>query len=272
MTVRRPLPGRLVLLGHPVAHSLSPRFQNAALVGAGIPLTYEAVDVLPADLPRALDALVAAGGAGNVTVPHKQAVAARCSRQSDIARRAGAVNTFWTEDGALVGDNTDVAGVHAAVTALLGRPPHAERVALVGAGGSAAAVLCAVEGWVGSSATVYNRTMSRAHELAARFPAITTTAPTLAAALVGATLVVNATSVGMGGDRSHPVPLGQLPPAAAVLDLVYAPGETAWVRAARAAGHPARDGIVMLVEQGAAAFERWFGRAPDRAAMWASLR
>ena len=261
-----------MLLGHPVAHSLSPRFQNAALRRAGIPLVYEADDVLPDDLPHALDALAAVGGAGNVTVPHKQAVAARCARLSETARRAGAINTFWTENGALVGDNTDVAGVHAAVAALLGRAPHAERVALVGAGGSAAAVLCAVERWEGSRAAVYNRTVSRAHELAARFAPVATATPTLEAALAGATLVVNATAVGMGADQGQPLPVAQLPPGAAVLDLVYATGETAWVRAARAAGHPARDGLVMLVEQGAAAFERWFGRAPDRAAMWASLR
>ena len=265
------MPGRLVLLGHPVAHSLSPRFQNAALRRAGIPLVYEALDVAPGDLPRLLDELTAAGAAGNVTVPHKEAVAARCARRSSIAERAGAVNCFWIEGGQLVGDNTDVAGVDAAVAALLARRPRQERVALLGAGGSAAAVLCAVERWGGSGAAVYNRTMPRAEQLADRFSAVASVAPTLAAALADATLVVNATSVGMGGGAAMPAPLAQLPPGAAVLDLVYAPGETAWVRAARAAGHPARDGIVMLVEQGAAAFERWFGQPPDRDAMWASL-
>jgi shikimate dehydrogenase len=266
----RPLPGRLVLLGHPVAHSLSPRFQNAALARAGIPLIYEARDVPPADLPRVLDELVALGAAGNVTVPHKQAVAARCARRTAVAERAGAVNTFWSERGELVGDNTDVAGVHQAVVTLLGREPRDERVSVVGAGGSAAAVLCAVERWVGSTAAVYNRTMPRAQELVARFAAVASCAPTLDAALADATLVVNATTLGMGG-HEVPVPVERLPHAAAVLDLVYAPHETRWVREARAAGHPARDGIVMLVEQGAAAFERWFGRAPDRAAMWAAL-
>jgi shikimate dehydrogenase len=95
--------------------------------------------------------------------------------------------------------------------------------------------------------------------------------PSERAALAGATLVVNATSVGLDG-RALPVPVQAIPPGAAVLDLVYAPGETPWVRAARSAGHPAQDGLVMLVEQGAAAFERWFGVAPSRAAMWAALR
>ena len=270
MTAGRGAPRRLVLLGHPVAHSLSPRFQTAALRAARIDATYQALDVAPADLDRVVDALVAEGAAGNVTVPHKAAFARRCDRQSAIAERAGAVNTFWVEAGALVGDNTDVAGVDAAARALLGRAPGVERVALLGAGGSAAAVLCAVERWPGASATVYNRTMTRAHELASRFAPTARAVSSPAAALHGATLVINATSVGLDG-RSIPVAVSDLPRGAAVLDLVYAAGETPWVRAARAAGHPARDGIVMLVEQGAAAFERWFGRPADRDAMWASL-
>lgn len=271
MTGRGARPGRLVLLGHPVAHSLSPRFQTAALRSAGIPLVYEAVDVEPPQLDRVLTELAAAGAGGNVTIPYKRAVAARCARRSPVAERAGAVNTFWTEGGALVGDNTDVDGVHQAVCALLGHPPRDERVALLGAGGSAAAVLCAMERWEGAAAVLYNRTMPRAEQLASRFAAIAACAPTLDAALTDATLVINATSLGLGGS-GEPAPIDRLPRGAAVLDLVYAPGETAWVRAARGAGHPAQDGIVMLVEQGAAAFERWFGIAPDRDAMWAALR
>lgn len=271
MTAAGALPGRLVLLGHPVAHSLSPRFQNAALRHAAIPLVYEALDVAPGLLDRALHHLAAERGAGNVTVPHKQAVATRCARRTLMAERAGAVNTFWTEDGALVGDNTDVAGFHAAVVTLLGREPRAERVVVLGAGGGAAAVLCAVEGWDASSAALYNRTMARAEDLASRFANTASCATTLDAALTDATLIVNTTSIGLGG-RGMPAPVDRLPIGAAVLDLVYAPGETEWVRAARLAGHRAQDGIVMLVEQGAAAFERWFRRPPDRDAMWTALR
>ena len=270
MTAGRVPPRRLVLLGHPVAHSLSPRFQTAALRAAGIDATYEALDVVARDLDRVLDGLVAEGAAGNATVPHKAAVARRCDRRSETAGRAGAVNTFWVEGGALVGENTDVAGVDAAVRALLGRAPAAEHVALLGAGGSAAAVLCAVERWPRSAVAVYNRSMPRAEELVSRFSRVARRAASPADALHDATLVVNATPVGLDG-RTVPLAVDDLPPGAAVLDLVYAPGETPWVRAARAAGHPARDGIVMLVEQGAAAFEHWFGQAPDRAAMWASL-
>jgi shikimate dehydrogenase len=170
-----------------------------------------------------------------------------------------------------VGDNTDVAGFHAAGARLLGRAPGAERVAVLGAGGGAAAVLCALEGWDGARAAVYNRDMHRAGVLAHRFARVASVASSPAAAVQDATLVVNATTVGLRPSDPLPLTLDALPRGVAVLDLVYRPGETAWVRAARAAGHPAQDGLTMLVEQGAKAFARWCGRPPDRAVMWAAL-
>jgi shikimate dehydrogenase len=267
----RPLPGRLVLLGHPVAHSRSPRFQNAALQAAGIPLVYETMDVAPDALVATLAALRASNAAGNVTIPHKEAFAAQCSRLSPIARRCAAVNTFWHEAGELHGDNTDVGGVDAIALALLGSARATASVALIGAGGSAAAVLAAAERWGAASVRLYNRNMDRALALAARFPLVTTVVNTAEQALAGATLVVNATPIGLRDDE-HPVPLELLGPDCAVFDLAYRAGETAWVRAARSAGHRAADGEGMLVEQGALSFERWFGVEPDRDAMWRAMR
>lgn len=263
-------PARLVLLGHPVAHSISPRIQNAALRSAGLPITYEACDVPPESLDTVLRELAAERAAGNVTIPHKEAVAARCSRLTGLAERVGAVNTFWHEGGSLVGDNTDVGGVDASVRALLGDDLSSTHVALVGAGGSAAAVLAAAERWGGARVSIYNRHMNRAERLAARFSGVAEVASSLSDALRDAALVVNATPVGMRDD-GHPVPLGLIPPAAAVFDLVYRASETAWVTAARQAGHRAADGMGMLVEQGALAFTRWFAREPDRAAMWRAM-
>ncbi|HVE79101.1 MAG TPA: hypothetical protein VNA89_09585 [Gemmatimonadaceae bacterium] len=263
-------PGRLVLLGHPVAHSLSPTFQNAALRSAGIPLVYEAIDVPAPALAATLSSLAAADGAGNVTIPHKEAAARGCARLTPVARAAGAVNTFWTEDGVLAGDNTDVGGFAAAARRVLGRPPAHLRVALLGAGGGAAAVLAAAARWPGTTVAVYARRPDRARALAARFAAASPAADR-ATALTGAGLVVNATPLGMSGE-DMPAPIEELPAGAAVLDLVYRRGETAWVRAARAAGHPAADGLTMLIEQGALAFQRWFELEPDREAMWAAVR
>ena len=240
--------------------------QNAALDVAGIALRYEAIDVHPHDLDTALAALAAVNGAGNVTIPHKGAVAARCARLEPTAARCSAVNTFWHEHGALVGDNTDVEGFHRAVVRLLGGPPANARVALLGAGGGAAAVLAALERWPDSSARVYNRSMTRSEELCDRFAGVATVAEDPMSAIRDATLVVNATPVGKRDDE-QPVNVELILAHAAVVDLVYRPGETAWVRAARAAGNPACDGFEMLLEQGALAFERWFGIVPDREAM-----
>jgi shikimate dehydrogenase len=265
-------PSRLVLLGHPVAHSLSPAFQNAALRSAGIPLTYEALDVAPSALEETLRALVRQGAAGNVTVPHKEAVARACDRLEALAGRTGAVNVFWTDDpGALVGDNTDVGGFDAAVRALLGRAPRELRVGLVGAGGSAAAVLAAVERWPGATASVWSRTSDRATALVARFASVARAASSLDEVVRQADLVVHATPVGMADD-ALPFDVALLRDDAALVDLVYRRGETALVCAARARGLLACDGLPMLVEQGALAFERWFGVEPDREAMWRAVR
>jgi shikimate dehydrogenase len=264
------VPGRLVLLGHPVQHSLSPRFQNAALKAAGIPLTYEALDVPPEDLPKVIGELRQVRAAGNVTVPHKAAVSEACDRHTPTARRTGAVNTFWCDGDHFVGDNTDVAGFRALVTSVFRRPPRDAVVGLLGAGGGAAAVCAVVEDWAGARIMVHARGRERATELAKRFPGLVTVATSLPDAMEQATIVVNATPIGLTGDEM-PVAVADLPRDAAVMDLAYRPGLTPWIRAARAAGHKAADGLEMLIAQGAEAFERWFGQPPDRDVMRAAL-
>jgi shikimate dehydrogenase len=259
-----------VLLGHPVAHSLSPIFQNAALKAAGIPLVYEAIDVAARELRVFLRKLKEMGAAGNVTIPHKVAVHASCDDLTDVAERVGAVNTFWFEAGRLHGDNTDVAGFEGAAKALLGGDPVDARVVLLGSGGAAAAVLTAIELWTNARVAVVARHPDRAAKLARRFPDVARAERSLDAALADATLLVNATPVGQQSDEM-PVEIGKIPRTAAVIDLVYRRGGTPWVRAARKNGNPAADGLPMLIEQGALSFKRWFGREPDREAMRQSL-
>jgi shikimate dehydrogenase len=241
--------------------------QNAALRAAGIPLTFETLDVPPAELGARLIALTRQHAAGNITVPHKEAALRHFARITPVARRVGAINTFWVESDGLVGDNTDVAGFHSAVVRLRGSAPSHVGVAVIGAGGAAAAVLTAVADWPGCRARVWNRTAARARQLAARFPDVATTASSPSEALEGAALVVHATTIGMNGD-DLPIDPALLPRGVDVIDLVYRPRETPWVRAARRSGHRACDGLPMLVEQGALAFERWFGQVPDRRVMW----
>ena len=264
------LPGRLVLLGHPVGASLSPVFQNAALVAAGIPLLYETVDVEPADFGRTLAALLERGAWGNVTVPHKERMRAACDEVTPLAARVGAVNTFWLDEhDRLMGDNTDVGGFTTAVTALLGKTPRDLTFGVFGAGGAAAAVLASLDAMPGCRAYVFNRTIERARALCERFSAVAQPVDDVGA-IAGAQIVVNATSVGLRDD-AYPLDPNLIPTETPVLDLVYRRGETAWVRALRARGHRAADGLTMLIEQGALAFERWFGIEPDRAAMWEAV-
>jgi shikimate dehydrogenase len=262
-------PGRLLLLGHPVAHSLSPSFQNAALADAGIRLTYEALDILPAELTRVLGELLQARAAGNVTVPHKLAVARACGRLTAEAERVGAVNTFATWDGILVGHNTDIAGFDHAARELLGQPPAGLTVGVFGAGGAAAAVLAAVEAW-GCTAVVANRDATRASALCERFRS-TARVGDAGEIASHAEIVVNATSLGMRPGESGPIDPTLLRRATAVLDLVYTPNETGFVRAARRRGIRATDGLSMLVAQGAESFAWWFGRRPAIEVMWRAI-
>lgn len=263
-------PGRLVLLGHPVRHSLSPRFQNAALKAAGIPLVYEALDVPPHSLPGMLEQLRSGLGAGNVTIPHKAAAAAACGRHTETATRTGAVNTFWCEGRVLVGDNTDVAGFRALAMSVLGTEPSDVSIGLMGAGGGAAAVCAAVEQWPGARVMVHARTRERADRLASRFPGLVNVAASPGEALRDAQVVINATPVGLHGEEI-PVSIAAIPRDAVVMDLAYRPGLTPLVVAARTAGHRAADGLEMLIAQGAEAFVRWFGRRPDTSVMRAAL-
>ena len=262
-------PTRLVLLGHPVSHSISPKFQNAALAAAGLDMRYEAMDVVPPMLGRMLALVRAEGIAGNVTIPHKQQVAEACDVLTPVAQRAGAVNTFWMDQDRRMGDNTDVGGFARAASQMLGDTPRDLTVGVIGAGGAAAAVLATIESWTNCRALVLNRTVERADKLCTRFRSIAHRIDD-ARQLAAAQLVVNATSVGLTDD-AMPVALDALSPDAALIDLIYRPGETAWVRTGRNRGHRALDGLPMLIEQGALSFERWFGIQPDREAMWRAV-
>lgn len=261
-------PTRLVLLGHDATHSLSPIFQNAALVHLNLPQRYSVLDVAPAELARVLLGLAAEGVAGNVTMPHKAAVAA-LAQCSALALRVGAVNTFWFERGALMGDNTDVPGIIAALATLCPGGVGSLRAVVLGAGGAAAAAVVALHLQGCTDIGIAARAPGQAEQLAARVGVPARVTP-IADAASGAELIINATSIGLHTDE-HPVAPSRLAANTCVLDLVYRRERTAWVRACRERGHRAEDGLHMLVEQGAASFERWFGVSAPRAVMWSAL-
>jgi shikimate dehydrogenase len=185
------------------------------------------------------------------------------------------VNTFWTEQGALVGHNTDVEGAAATIRALRATDAVDARdtqVVLIGAGGSAAATLVALHDLGYRHITIVARNTARAQALSARLsiPAHITSMEAVEVAVGAAALVINATPVGLRDDV-FPVAVSALPARCAAFDLVYRPGLTPWIAACRGAGLRAEDGLRMLVEQGAAAFETWFDAPAPRAAMWQAL-
>ena len=277
---------RLVLLGHPVAHSLSPAMQGAALRAAGLPWTYELRDVPPGSLAEALAALRAdpAWAGGNLTIPHKEAVLPLLDEVDPEARAIGAVNTLVRAGGRVKGYNTDGRGFLRDL-AEHGLDPGAlrgRRALLLGAGGAARAVAFALAG-AGMELVIVNRTPQRARRLAAdlteRFGPGAAAArdpgdPTLGDLVAGCLLVVNATSAGMPPQAGiDPLPPGcRLQPGQICYDLVYRPAVTPFLARAAAAGARALGGLGMLLHQGAAAFELWTGRPAPLTVMRAALQ
>jgi shikimate dehydrogenase len=256
------------ILGDPVAHSLSPAMHNAAFRVLGLPAVYVALRCRPADVAGLIRALSHAGGGGNVTVPHKEVAAESVDRPAPTVEWLGACNTFWGDDGAIVGENTDVPGLLAALDELeVSQGPWL----VIGTGGGARAVIGAARRR-GVAVAVTSRSADRRRRFEdwVRSMDVTVGEPD------GCTMVVNTTPLGL--ERTDPLPLATPPKAATVaLDMVYARGETPWTHAMRGAGLRAADGRTMLVAQGAEALERWFPgvRAPVevmRAAVDARLR
>ncbi|MEO7987025.1 MAG: shikimate dehydrogenase [Gemmatimonadales bacterium] len=256
------------ILGDPVAHSLSPTMHNAAFQALGLAAAYVPLRCAVQDVPQLMRALAMAGGGGNVTVPHKEVAARSVDGPSARVRLLGACNTFWADDGAVCGDNTDVAGVAAALDAL--EPPEGPWLILGTGGGARAAADAARDR--GTAVSVVSRSADRKQ----RFEGWVRGVGIDQAPAAECTVVINATPLGLA--QTDPLPIDQPPPRAVVaFDMVYAPGETSWVRAMRAAGLRASDGRTMLVAQGAAAFRCWFsGKHPPldvmRAAVDAALR
>ncbi len=247
------------IIGWPVSHSLSPVMHNAAFHATGLNWAYLAFPVETTRVGQALAGLAAAGCCGlNVTIPHKQAVLEHCSSISEAASTIGAANTLIPDGGGgFRADNTDAEGFQRALDEAIPDDVAAGVVLLIGAGGAARAVAHAVTSR-GGRLLVSNRSPQKAAELGWVVPF---DPAALNAAAREATLVVNATSLGMGSDDCPlELPLSGIGPKQVVNDLVYRPGGTPWSAAAAARGARTVDGLGMLLHQGAAAFERWTGQ------------
>jgi shikimate dehydrogenase len=259
---------RLVgVLGHPVAHSVSPQIHNAAFAAAGVDAVYLAFDVPPVGVETAIGGLAALGALGaNVTVPHKQAALAAASRRTPEAEAVGAANTLvFHPDGLVEADNTDATGLAVVLARDVGLE-RGEPVVLFGAGGAARAAAVAL-GRAGARVHVD----ARRPEAAAAVTALAVAHGAVAGGGVEPRVVINATPLGLHGE-TLPDPYLHLRPGQVALDLVYRPEPTPFLAAAAARGALALDGLGMLVAQAAAAFERWTGLPAPVAVMDTAAR
>lgn len=255
---------RLVLLGDPVAHSLSPVMHQAALDALGIAGSYEARRVDGAGM-RAAAAELREGSihGANITMPHKRLAFDLCDRTEIEAGRAGSVNTWVLRRGEIVGHSTDVTGLRRVwTTAGL---PHGAPVLVLGTGGAAAAALIALES--------HPRLLLAGRRAAAAAALVRRVAPRAEVvpwgSVAAGAVVVNATPLGMQGEA---LPHGVLEAAAGLVDLAYGPDETSAVHEAKGRGLPVADGIAMLAAQAAASFRLWVGEDPPESVMERAAR
>jgi shikimate dehydrogenase len=272
---------RLGVLGWPVAHSRSPAMHNAALAALGLhEWHYQRLPVPPSLFAATTRALGGSGFHGaNVTIPHKQAALALADEASEAARAIGAANTLtFAADGAIAAENTDAPGVIAA----LGSSPRGSTAMVLGAGGSARAVVWALLAEGAAEVSIWNRTAARAEALASELGARAVSAPT------PADLLVNCTSVGLStadapdrlessasqGDALNLLALtfDQISEYSHVIDLAYRSQSTPLLAAAEAQGVPTTDGLEVLVAQGALSLELWTRRRAPRELMLQAAR
>ena len=261
---------RCGIIGHPVAHSLSPVFQAAAFAHCGLDTAYELWDTTAAGLEARVASLRGADVLGaNVTIPHKEAVFPLLDELGGQSARVGAVNTIVNRDGRLFGFNTDGPGFVAALRDEARFDPAGKAILLLGAGGAARGIAFALAEARAERLVIANRDVGRAERLAgdvAGLPYRGVSAVPAGVAVAGYDAIVNCTSVGMHGGpdpAGMPADLRGAKPGALVVDIVYAPEETPFLQAARAAELKTVGGLSMLIYQGALAFELWTGlRAP----------
>lgn len=262
-------PALLAVIGQPISHSASPRMHQAALDAAGIVARYVRIEVAPGGVGEALARMRDLGFSGcNVTVPHKLEVMAACDEVDFHATQLGAVNTVRFDADATRGFNTDGPGFAAAVKEALGLDLQGLRVAILGAGGGAGRALaahCALQG--AARLVLVNRTMEKLVPLADQIRRLAPACeirtmsfehPDLAAACHTCELIVNASSVGLAAGDPSVLPASCLRPGHAVFDCVYQPPVTPLLELAVARGCAVANGRLMLIHQGALAFQLWF--------------
>lgn len=259
--------GLVALLGHPVAHSLSPRMHNVAFAARDLDMAYLAFDIQRKRLGEAVDGLLALGARGaNVTVPYKETVMPFTGRLDPLAEQVGAVNTLVWEEGRFAGYNTDVYGFLMSVEHAWGRAPAGARCLVLGAGGAARAVVAGLLRGGAEQVWVYNRTRSRAEALChaaegwGQTPCQAIGIEELRTSVTAADLIVNATSAGLQDPiKELAVFVDRIGKKHMVMELLYGTRTTDFLRAAQMRGAVTSDGAEMLVQQATVSFELWTG-------------
>lgn len=260
---------RYGVIGHPISHSKSPVIHAVFAKQTGEDISYEAIDIAPADLRSRVRKLIKKGYRGfNVTVPHKEAMAKLADAVVGQATRAGAVNTVTIlEDGSMAGDNTDGIGLVRDLTENLSVPIEGRLALILGAGGATRGIVPALLDAGLAQLTIANRGVERAEALAERFADDGEVTASAFDELPSQPydLVINATSAGLNGEVP-PFPASIIGPDTVCYDLSYAMTDTPFIAWAREQGcRKPHQGWGMLVEQAAESFRIWRGVRPDTA-------
>lgn len=254
--------------GQPIRHSMSPLIHNAWIAAAGLDAAYVPFAPAADRFETFVDGLRGGAVRGiNVTIPFKERALALADTASDLARLAGAANLLlFDADGGVHADNTDGPGLLRAIAAQA--PAYdvtAAPVVILGAGGAARGALAALLLAGAPQVSVVNRTVARAQDLADAFgeKVLAHGEDALPALLPEARLVINATSLGLGGGDGPAADLTLTPRDAVVMDMVYKPLRTEFLRRAEVAGRTTVDGLEMLLRQAIPTFEAIYGQAPS---------
>jgi shikimate dehydrogenase len=253
--------------GQPIRHSMSPVIHNAWIAAAGLNAAYVPFAPGEDNFETFVEGLRGGAIRGlNVTIPFKEQALACADRCSDLAKLAGAANLLIFEaDGTVTADNTDGPGLIDAIAAQApGFDPAAAPAVILGAGGAARGAAAAIALAGAPYVYVVNRTLTRAQSLADSIGHGVVAVPEegLDDLLPQVGLVINATSLGLGGGAGPAARLELTPANAVVVDMVYKPLRTEFLRRAEAAGRRTVDGLEMLLRQAVPSFEAFFGAAP----------
>jgi shikimate dehydrogenase len=254
--------------GAPIRHSMSPLIHNAWIQAAGLDAAYAPFAPSEDNFETFIEGLRGGAIRGlNVTIPFKEQALACADRCSDLARLAGAANLLiFQDDGTIIADNTDGPGLIAAIAVQApGFDLASSPVVILGAGGAARGAAAALASAGAPRVSLVNRTVARAETIARSIGGVVEAASDgeLEGLLSQAGLVINATSLGLGGGVGPAARLELTPRAAVVVDMVYKPLRTEFLQRAEAAGRRTVDGLEMLLRQAVPSFEAFFGVAPS---------